>query len=206
MVNPLAETIIWKATQINFSIDGGKGQAGCSKEAAELYRDSSQNPVTLNALGNLLVMYQVPDLPQIPPSSAVLKAEWPRLQQYAITSAADPLHDTCEAGAAGDEASAVKCLTGWRARVPSIAARLRKVWHTVRESFPNMDASGRPYSGAYWNEADFDEKDWQVSHWGEHYPRLLRIKKAYDPDGLFVCHHCVGSEDFTSDGNCRVVG
>lgn len=29
---------------------------------------------------------------------------------------------------------------------------------------------------------------------GEHYDKLVQIKRKYDPDGLFVCHHCVGSE------------
>merc|ERR1712070_972307 len=194
----------FQATQINFSIDGGKGQAGCSTQAREMYLDSSQNPVTLNALGNLLLMYQVPDLPQLHPSSAVLKQEWSRLQKYAITSPADPLYKPCEAGANGNEEAAIECVDGWRNRVPTISKRLQDVWEVVRKAFPNKDETGAPYSGAYWNEADFDEVDWQTSHWGSNYKRLLQIKRNYDPDGLFVCHHCVGAEDWTTDGNCRI--
>ena len=34
-------------------------------------------------------------------------------------------------------------------------------------------------------------------------PRLLSIKKQVDPQGLFVCHHCVGSEEWSEDGMCR---
>ena len=34
--------------------------------------------------------------------------------------------------------------------------------------------------------------------------RLLRVKKAVDARGLFVCRHCVGSEGWSDDGNCRV--
>jgi len=30
--------------------------------------------------------------------------------------------------------------------------------------------------------------------WGEQYPRLLEIKRRLDPQGIFLCHHCVGSE------------
>ena len=51
-----------------------------------------------------------------------------------------------------------------------------------------------PGAGAYVNEADYFEPDWQQSFWGENYPKLARIKRKYDPDGLFTCHHCVGSE------------
>jgi FAD/FMN-containing dehydrogenase len=53
-----------------------------------------------------------------------------------------------------------------------------------------------PDSGSYVNETDYFERDWQRSVWGTNYPRLLEIKRRYDPNGLFRCHHCVGSEDF----------
>lgn len=33
--------------------------------------------------------------------------------------------------------------------------------------------------------------DWQKSFWGVNYPRLLQIKKKYDPEGLFHTHHSV---------------
>ncbi len=51
-----------------------------------------------------------------------------------------------------------------------------------------------PGSGAYVNEADYFEADWQRSFWGVNYPRLLAIKKKVDPDNLFRVHHGVGSE------------
>ena len=41
------------------------------------------------------------------------------------------------------------------------------------------------------------------SFWGSQYPQLLTIKRRVDPAGLFVCHHCVGSEEWTDDGMCR---
>jgi FAD/FMN-containing dehydrogenase len=61
-----------------------------------------------------------------------------------------------------------------------------------------------PDAGSYVNETDYFEPDWQRSFWGENYPKLLRIKQKYDPEGLFVCHHCVGSEAWSPDGMCRV--
>jgi FAD/FMN-containing dehydrogenase len=61
-----------------------------------------------------------------------------------------------------------------------------------------------PESGSYLNEADEIEPNWQRAFWGEHYPRLLEIKETYDPDRLFVCAQCVGSEGRSADLNCKV--
>jgi len=61
-----------------------------------------------------------------------------------------------------------------------------------------------PDTGAYVNECDYFEPDWQKAFWGPHYPRLLQIKRRYDPDGLFFGHHCVGSEDWSGDGFTRL--
>lgn len=58
-------------------------------------------------------------------------------------------------------------------------------------------------SGAYANEADYFQKNWQEAFWGINYPALLKIKRQYHPSGLFYCHHCVGSEFWTSDGMCK---
>ncbi|KAJ5754811.1 hypothetical protein N7533_004354 [Penicillium manginii] len=58
-----------------------------------------------------------------------------------------------------------------------------------------------PDSGAYINEADPYEPNWQWSFWGPNYPRLLSIKEKYDPDNLFWCRTCVGSEKFSQKQN-----
>lgn len=62
-----------------------------------------------------------------------------------------------------------------------------------------------PHAGAYLNEADYFQKDWQNAFWGKHYPKLFAIKQKYDPQGLFYCHHCVGSELWTDDGMCPLL-
>jgi FAD/FMN-containing dehydrogenase len=51
-----------------------------------------------------------------------------------------------------------------------------------------------PKTGAYVNECDYFQADWQRAFWGANYPRLARVKRQYDPDNLFVVHHGVGSE------------
>lgn len=61
-----------------------------------------------------------------------------------------------------------------------------------------------PNAGTYVNEADYFQSDWQRAFWGENYEKLMRIKQKYDPFGLFYCHHCVGSEQWSADGQCRI--
>jgi FAD/FMN-containing dehydrogenase len=58
--------------------------------------------------------------------------------------------------------------------------------------------------GSYVAEAEYFEKAWQQSFWGPNYPRLLAVKDKYDPDGLFIVHHGVGSERWIDDGSVRI--
>jgi FAD/FMN-containing dehydrogenase len=51
-----------------------------------------------------------------------------------------------------------------------------------------------PDTGTYLNECDYFQPDWQRAFWGPNYPRLLAIKRRYDPEGIFTVHHGVGSE------------
>jgi FAD/FMN-containing dehydrogenase len=60
-----------------------------------------------------------------------------------------------------------------------------------------------PGAGTYANEADYFQKDWQQAFWSDNYNKLLKIKQQYDPNGLFYCHHCVGSEQWQKGGMCR---
>lgn len=57
--------------------------------------------------------------------------------------------------------------------------------------------------GAYLNEADANEVEFQQSFWGENYPRLRAIKASRDPNDLFIVRKGVGSEDWDDDGLCR---
>lgn len=61
-----------------------------------------------------------------------------------------------------------------------------------------------PDAGAYVNEADYFLKNWQQAFWGRNYAKLLELKNTYDPDGLFYCHHCVGSESWNENGMCKI--
>jgi FAD/FMN-containing dehydrogenase len=57
-----------------------------------------------------------------------------------------------------------------------------------------------PDAGSYVAETDFFEPEWKRRFWGDHYTRLLEVKRTYDPVGLFFVRHGVGSDEWTADG------
>jgi FAD/FMN-containing dehydrogenase len=69
-----------------------------------------------------------------------------------------------------------------------------------------MDAllKAAPGAGSYVSESDYFEREWQRSFWGSNYPKLAKVKKKYDPQGLFFVHHGVGSEAWSADGFTRL--
>ncbi|KAF2752156.1 FAD-binding domain-containing protein [Sporormia fimetaria CBS 119925] len=71
------------------------------------------------------------------------------------------------------------------------------------------------FGGSYLNEANVAEPGWQESFYGVQYPRLLEIKRKWDPKEVFYATTAVGSEGWevrdgdwgtkTQDGRlCRV--
>lgn len=186
---------------------GAKGQGGLDPALAAEFESTTLNPVLLDSVGTYLLMYNIPSLPQLPPSARLLQTLWPRLQHYANIGKEDDLYSICEdAATGGNETAAAVCLNTWHARIPAMQAKLQKIRLALWAALPNEDAEGKPFSGSYWCETDYDDLDFTKSHWGTAYPKLLAIKDKYDPKGLFVCHHCVGSERWTKDSklNCRV--
>ena len=61
-----------------------------------------------------------------------------------------------------------------------------------------------PGTGSYLSECDYFTPGWQQASWGTHWARLQAVKRQYDPDGLFVVHHGVGSEVWSADGFTRL--
>ncbi|KAF9888838.1 hypothetical protein FE257_008207 [Aspergillus nanangensis] len=51
-----------------------------------------------------------------------------------------------------------------------------------------------PGMGSYLNEADRHDPSWKEDFWGQNYAWLRSVKEKYDPDGVFWCYPCVGSE------------
>jgi FAD/FMN-containing dehydrogenase len=61
-----------------------------------------------------------------------------------------------------------------------------------------------PAAGSYVSESNYFNPRWREAFWGPHYARLAAIKARYDPAGLFVMHHGVGSEHWSADGFTRL--
>ncbi|MEP6884926.1 MAG: FAD-dependent oxidoreductase [Gammaproteobacteria bacterium] len=76
------------------------------------------------------------------------------------------------------------------------AAGIHRAMAELRKVVPNF--------ACYVSESNFFEPQWQSAFWGEHYPRLLKVKSRYDPDGLFFVHHGVNSESWSADGFTRL--
>ncbi|HXV00568.1 MAG TPA: FAD-binding oxidoreductase [Caulobacteraceae bacterium] len=61
-----------------------------------------------------------------------------------------------------------------------------------------------PAGGSYVSESNYFNPRWREAFWGPHYARLAAVKARYDPAGLFVMHHGVGSEAWSADGFTRL--
>ncbi len=61
-----------------------------------------------------------------------------------------------------------------------------------------------PQAGSYLSESNFFNERWREDYFGPHYARLKEVKRRYDPEGLFIVHHGVGSEDWSADGFTRL--
>ncbi|KAK1995412.1 FAD binding domain-containing protein [Colletotrichum falcatum] len=64
-----------------------------------------------------------------------------------------------------------------------------------------------PTGGAYMNEADFQQPNFQEAFFGSKYQSLLSLKKQWDPEGFFYVRNAVGSEQWSVADNgrmCRV--
>ncbi|KAJ2926533.1 hypothetical protein H1R20_g10563, partial [Candolleomyces eurysporus] len=59
---------------------------------------------------------------------------------------------------------------------------------------PLRDAS--PNGAAYVNEGNLEEPNWQTAYWGTNYPRLLELRRKWDPQGVFYARTTPGTESW----------
>ncbi|KAK4206717.1 FAD-binding domain-containing protein [Rhypophila decipiens] len=154
----------------------------------------------------------------------------------ALTAAYETLADVDGTGTGAATAYLVSGRGVWNARPRGGGNAVNPAWRkalshtTAGQSWTHLDYEGKskraaysradasleplrklaPDSGAYVNEAFPEEPDWRHAFWGrggKNYARLLRIKRAVDPDDVLWCHPCVGNERWEEiDGGvlCRV--
>ncbi|KAJ5980880.1 FAD-binding type 2 [Penicillium waksmanii] len=118
---------------------------------------------------------------------------------------------------AGDVYNSV--LLAWRETI--IATTLTTPWKWGSENYEEMVAlqlkmteifmpkleAIAPHSGAYMNEGDFRQPDWQKAFYGRNYRTLRTIKAKYDPNDVFFGKTAVGTDEWVErqDGRlCRV--
>jgi FAD/FMN-containing dehydrogenase len=93
---------------------------------------------------------------------------------------------------------------GMPGAVPNLSAAREEAQHISQAAAALRQ--GAPEAGSYVSESDYFLSAWQSGFWGAHYPRLLAVKRRYDPTGLFFVHHGVGSEAWSEDGFTRTHG
>jgi len=99
----------------------------------------------------------------------------------------------------------LQLITLWNSSSTSWPAMLADQQRITNELVPQIEAV-TPGSGAYVNEADFNQPDWKTAFFGANYDKLLAIKKRWDPTSLFYVLKGVGSDSWTvgADGRmCR---
>ncbi|KAE8149173.1 hypothetical protein BDV25DRAFT_168017 [Aspergillus avenaceus] len=90
----------------------------------------------------------------------------------------------------------------WDARSAMLAEQ-----HKMTDQYVPALTKVAPESGAYMNEGDFNQPDFQKYFYGTNYAALRKIKAKYDPHDLFYGVTAVGSDEWTvqADGRlCRV--
>lgn len=84
-------------------------------------------------------------------------------------------------------------------------AGVKAIETTFRDiQLPILQNIAPPGSGAYTNEADTFERDFQTTFYGPNYARLSQIKRKFDPTDLFIVRSGVGSERWDTLGLCTV--
>jgi hypothetical protein len=68
---------------------------------------------------------------------------------------------------------------------------------------PELEAI-TPAGGAYLNEANFRQPDWQEAFYGSNYDSLKAVKDKYDPEGIFYALTGVGSDAWVEEADGRL--
>ncbi|KAF2029844.1 FAD-binding domain-containing protein, partial [Setomelanomma holmii] len=78
------------------------------------------------------------------------------------------------------------------------------VYHDITHNKTEALRQLSPDTGAYFNEADSYEPEWQQAFFGKNYQKLLGIRRKYDPWNMLWCRRCVGSEALVEQSDGRL--
>ncbi len=97
------------------------------------------------------------------------------------------------------------CARGWAANASQ--AEIDAVWQDITYVKVAAMEKQAPNTGAYMNEADRLDPNYEENFYGAHYEILSEIKTRVDPMGVFYCPTCVGSDQWAENSVgvlCRV--
>lgn len=93
-------------------------------------------------------------------------------------------------------------VTPWNDTVPP-EAMLAEQDVITNSAIPAL-ATLTPGGGAYLNEGDFRQPDFQSVFYGANYEGLRAVKARYDPNDVFYAVTAVGSEEWVQRGDGRL--
>ena len=88
----------------------------------------------------------------------------------------------------------------------SSAAMIQAVYDNITYKKVQAMEELAPDTGCYMNEADRFDPDHPDDFYGEHRQRLERSKRKWDPDGVFYCPTCSGSDEWAFEAGGAFVG
>lgn len=91
----------------------------------------------------------------------------------------------------------------------SSSATIQGVYEDITNNKVQAMKALAPEMGCYMNEADRNDPDYLKDFYGAHAQKLEGIKRRWDPEGVFYCPTCVGSEQWTvqaGGGICKPSG
>ena len=178
------------------------------------YADFGSAPPSGGIQNSRLVSRLVPRSNFEDPSSQLFNATMKAIRSYVEEGGYSfhsvdyaPTHET--AGYPGSSSAvsshlrnAVMHMTSWDTRQygTDLSDEIAKSSYARLNSYVQKLRDVTPLSGAYMNEADVAEPNFQDSMYGDNYDRLLSIKKERDPWGLFYAVTGVGSEKWVVEG------
>ena len=93
---------------------------------------------------------------------------------------------------------------GWDDPLPAADVQALRKNFTATARPVLEELAGGECSGSYSNEGDVLEPNFSVTFFGPNYPRLKKVKAAYDPNDLFIVPAGVRSEFWDSEVMCTI--